>query len=99
MRSFARKRWRAGGIGIITGPSPHDAVPEVRDARGLDHPRALELELAVDPVEQARPAAQEQRGEVDLELVHQACLEVLPDDTCSSRDGDVFAAGRPSGLF
>lgn len=58
-----------------------DAVPEVGDDGGLDHPGAFELgQLGAEMVEQSDAAAQEQRDQVDLQLVEQPSFEVLLSD-------------------
>src|SRR5512141_494636 len=100
MRSFARSRWRAGGNGRITSRSLDDAIPEVSHRRRLDHSGAFQVDHApVEVAEEARSAAEEERGDVDLELVDQAGAEELLEDARTARNGDVLAACGRAGLL
>src|SRR6188508_3287344 len=71
----------------------NDAVLEVRDTGRLDRPDLLELDVRADAVEESRPAAQENRDDVDLELVHEPGGQVLVDDVRAAADEDVLVAG------
>ena len=73
--------------------SLHDAVLEVGHARGLDHAERFELHVLADAREEPRAAAQEDRDDVELDLVHVSRGQVLIDDVGSPADEDVLVAG------
>src|SRR4051812_29199865 len=71
-----------------------DAVPEVGDAWGLDHPGAFQLPMiGAEDLEHPHPVAQEHGYEVDLQLVEQPSLEVLLGDARAAAHRDVLVAG------
>ena len=70
-----------------------DAVLEVRDPGRLDRAELLELELRADAGEEARASAQEDRRDVQLQLVDQTGRQVLVDDVGAAADEDVLVAG------
>src|SRR5215204_4022549 len=77
-----------------------ESVREVRHPGRVDNPRLFQLNgLCLDVVEQPHALAQQHWGEVDLHLVHEPGLEVLPDGVRTASDPDVFLARcRPSFL-
>ena len=52
----------------------------MRDPRRLNGAERLELQVRADPVEEARPTTQENRDDVQLELVQEPGRQVLVDD-------------------
>src|SRR3954471_5193451 len=73
------------------------AVAKVHRARGrLDDARRLQV--AGHVLEQALSAAEQQRRDVDLQLVDEPLAEVLLGDVCAAGDGDVLVARRFAGL-
>ena len=58
-----------------------------------------ELRLGAELVEQPNAVAEEERGDVDLELVDQPGREVLLNDVCAARDGNVLVAGGRASLL
>src|SRR5829696_5640611 len=77
----------------ISGDLVHDAVLEVRDPRRLDCAELLELQIRSYSVEEARASAQEDRRDVQLQLVDQTGRQVLVDDVGAAADEDVLLAG------
>src|SRR5215211_5712490 len=77
----------------ILGNLVHNAVLEVRDPRRLDRPEFLELQIRSYSVEEARASAQEDRRDVQLQLVDQTGRQVLVDDVGAAADEDVLLAG------
>src|SRR5215211_2070662 len=77
----------------ILGNLVHNAVLEVRDPRRLDRPEFLELQIRSHSVEEARASAQEDRRDVQLQLVDQTGRQVLVDDVGAAADEDVLVAG------
>ena len=65
----------------------------MRDPRRLDHAELLELQIRTHSVEEARAAAQEDRRDVQLQLVDQPGCQVLVDDVGAAADEDVLVAG------
>src|SRR4051812_22991130 len=71
----------------------HRLVLDVRDARRPDCPNLLELDLtAPEVVEEASAAPEEQRDDVQLELVEKPRREVLVDDLGAAPEPHVLAA-------
>src|SRR5205085_11720237 len=98
-------RLAAGTDRVTHNPAPlvnaslHDAIRQMGDGGRLDYSGALELHRpGVEVVEQPdTAAAEQQRGDVDAQLVEEAGAEVLLDDVGAARNRDVLVArGRPS---
>ena len=70
------------------------------DGRRGDHPRGLEPGRGdPEPIEERHTVAQEHRGQVDLELVEQAGLQILLDDARTAGQMDVLVAGSRASLL
>ena len=68
-----------------------DAVAQVRDAVGFDHAGAFGLVPTILEVgEQADAVSEQDRDEVELDLVEQASREVLPGDIGGADGKPVF---------
>jgi len=95
---------------ITIGPSPsgntgnigslpralRDDESEMGCHWGLDRPRSFQFDLPQGEVlEEANSRTEEDWDEVDLHLVHQARLQVLPHDVCASPDSDVLLTCGP----
>lgn len=65
-------------------PSGCDRVREVGDARSLDDAKLLEADLSRKAIEEPNTVAQDDRGQVDLDLVEPLGLKRLPEQ-CSRR--------------
>src|ERR671931_1696498 len=87
-----------GATTALTPPdergSANDAVFEMRDAGRLDRTDLLELEVRAEAVEKPCAAAEDERDDVQLELVDEPSREVLVDDAGAAADEHVLAAGR-----
>src|SRR5208282_1876838 len=80
---------------LLDGP-----VFDVRDAGRFKGTNLIELDLgAAEMVEQPRTLAEEDRHDVDLHRVDQACREILLSDFRSAGHRDVFPARGAPGLF
>src|SRR5215218_3857219 len=79
----------------ILGNLVHNAVLEVRDPRRLDRPEFLELQIRSYSVEEARASAQEDRRDVQLQLVDQTGRQVLVDDVGAADEDVLLAGGLP----
>src|SRR2546429_8562116 len=73
--------------------SVHDAVLDVRDLRGVDHLDRREGGRA-DVLEQSLTPPEDDRNEVQVELVEHPRGEVLLHGAGAAGDGDVALAGR-----
>src|SRR5688572_9360209 len=75
-------------------PLPYDPVPQVgRRWRRQDVDR-LEPEMSLVAIrEHRRPAAEQHRYQMDLDLVDQAGAEVLPAEVGAAHHSNVLAAG------
>src|SRR5262245_55382382 len=68
--------------------------PEVSRGRRLDRPDSLQFDpLAGDALEEADTVTQQDRHQVDLELIEQTGLEALADNGGASPDANVLIAG------
>src|SRR5262249_17445096 len=76
-----------------------DAVVDERRVRRLPDAEVLELERAVETVEQALAAPEDDRRDDDRQLVDEFRLERLPDDVCAAHHVDVLVAGCRGGLL
>src|SRR5262249_59709924 len=76
-----------------------DAVVDERRVRRLPDAEVLELERAVETVEQALAAPEDDRRDDDRQLVDEFCLERLPDDVGAAHHVDVLVAGGRDGLL
>src|SRR2546421_3558235 len=77
-----------------------DAVAKVRYEGGIEHARQLEPgQLGADALEQAGSVAQQDRGEVELELVDQAGVDALVDCIGAACDQDVLLGRRGSRIL
>ena len=74
-------------------PLCHHAVLEVRHSRGLDHAEQFELHVLADAVEEPRASTEEDRDDMELDLVHEPRGQVLVDDVGAPADEDVLVAG------
>ena len=88
-RASAQRSWTGSG---------HDAVLEVRNPGRLDGAELFQSQAGADVVEQASAAAEQDRDDVQLDLVDEAFGQVLTDHLGAAADEDVLAAGGPAGL-
>src|SRR5439155_7130283 len=99
----SRSRSRSIAFAIRPGyarvSSLDDAVREVGDGGGLDHPGALQFALIAEVLEQPHSVAQEHGDEVDLQFVEEAGLQVLLSDMRAAGHPDVLLAGCRFGLL
>src|SRR3954451_5321284 len=78
---------------ILPPLATHRLVLDVRDAGRPDGPNLLELDIAAaEVVEEASAAPEEQRDDVQLELVEEPRREVLVDDLRAAPEPHVLAA-------
>ena len=75
-----------------------DAVLDVRHRRRGDHLDWFEGGIA-DVLEQPLPCPEDDRDDVEVELVEQPGREVLLHSACAAGDRDVLVAGRRPGLL
>src|SRR5260221_10633 len=84
------------GSGVLTPPpgeAPHP-VPEGWNAGCPDAPGLLGPPVRVpEVVEEASPAAEQPRNDVELELVQQSRCQVLPGHLAAAPEHDVLPAG------
>src|SRR5580700_9658390 len=79
-------------------PLTDDAVAEVGDAVGLDHPGAFQVELLiVDVVEEADATAEQDGHEIQVDLIEKTGPEVLLGDV-GGADADGTVTGHRAGL-
>src|SRR5687767_8423807 len=72
----------------------------MRYSRGLDHSRALELDLRrAYAVEQASSVAEQHGRDVNLQFVDQSSAQELLDRVRAAGDRDVLVAGGCPGLL
>src|ERR671914_456345 len=74
------------------------AIPDVGDPRRVDGADLLELEVA-DILQQPLAVAEQDRDDVELELIDEPRGEVLLHDVGPSPDQHVVSAGRLPRLF
>jgi hypothetical protein len=65
----------------------------VRRVRGLEDAKLLEPQALPELVKQRSGRSEDDRGDLDLELVHQACLQRLLRDAGAAADADRPVAG------
>src|SRR4030081_1585685 len=93
MSCGARVGWRRRG-------SFHNSVLKVGDARRLDGPDLLKLQLRVpEVVEEASTVAEQHWNNVELKFVQQSRCQVLLNDLGATPKHDVFAARGLPCLF
>src|SRR5260221_5347413 len=74
--------------------SANDAVAQVHDSRGMEDARLLQLGRRVaEPVEEADAVAEQERRDVDLQLVDKPRGEILLRELCATGDQDVPVPG------
>ena len=76
------------GADPATDGSLHDAILDVRHPGRVDDAHALQPQGRPDSLEQARPSAEDERHDVQLQFVDEAGAQVLVDRvrTCASAD-------------
>src|SRR5919109_1955007 len=91
-----------GATTALTPPdergSANDAVFEMRDAGRFDCTDLLELEVGAEAVKEPCAAAEDERDDVQLELVDVPSRQVLVDDAGAAADEYILPASRVPGL-
>src|SRR3954462_7030853 len=86
-------------IGCASLSSPGDAVAQMRDARGFEHPDQLERRLTrLESVEKALARTQYHRADLEIDFIDQPCRYRLPRARGASRDRDVAPTRSLLGL-
>src|SRR5215831_11115552 len=88
-----------GRLLLLSAATTGPHVLDVRDAGRLDGSHLLELEgVVLETLEKALAAAENDRGDRDVDLVDEARAQVLVDDRCAAGERNVLSPRGGLGL-